>query len=159
MKCVQTTLLSSLLILTIACSAPSPDNSQIIESSDSTQIVDELIEDTKNEIVSEVAQKLPSAFLGSWTTESNLEEFSCEFGFSVSQKNNEIFLSSGTEWGGYEGKSQKVKDYYLVNFVQRSEGESWNAKILLKMVGDNLNVSFTGQESDFQKMYRCPKFN
>jgi hypothetical protein len=46
--------------------------------------------------------------------------------------------------------------YYLISFVQRSEGESWNAKILLKMVGDNLYVSFTGQEGDFQKIYRCP---
>ncbi len=107
----------------------------------------------------EQAHLLPSEFLGTWSHDANLEEFSCEYGFYISQRNNEIFLSSGTEWGGYNGKSKKVKEYYQVDFEQRSEGESWNAKILLKMAGENLYVSFSGQANDFQKMYRCSNSN
>jgi len=98
--------------------------------------------------------ELPTDFYGEWSSFENLEN--CGFGFFIIEEDGNLSLSNGTEWGGYNSKSKKIKDYYQIDFIQSSEGESWESKILLKMVGDNLFVSFSGLEDDFQKMYRCP---
>ena len=101
--------------------------------------------------------KLPKEYLGDYSWTEDLEM--CDIApFSILEtdgEDREIGLTNGTEWGGYDIKVEKKEDFYILYFELRSEGESSNAKLLLKMVGKNLFVSTSGESSDFVKVYRC----
>lgn len=164
MKTTQVTLLTVIFSFAIACNFSAPKRLENIEPVDSTQLVDEIMEE--KDIVKEETCTLPSDYFGNWTWDQELSEINCEWGFWLSKDNNRISFTSEMEVGGSNGKCRKVKDYYEVEYEGSDEMTAQDpnhipqkSKMLLKMVGKNLFVSLSGYENDFQKMYRCPNFN
>ncbi len=101
--------------------------------------------------------KLPNEYNGSWIY--SLESNNCVVGgdFSIDGTGNSISLEFGTELGGYNGKLKKYSDHYILKFVAKSEGESWNSSLLFYYSNGNL---FLDREeplnvAEAEKMFRC----
>jgi hypothetical protein len=106
---------------------------------------------------------LPTNFFGNWVRDSDYTDISCDWGFKLYQDEDyKISFLYEMETGGKNGVCKKVNDYYEVEFTyfdemtaQEENHVPTKSKILLKIVGNNLYVSFSGKEIDFFKMYRC----
>lgn len=166
MKKTQIALLSAVFLFIISCNSSAPDNLKNIEPTDSTQVVDEIMEEKDIDIVKEETCTLPPNYFGNWSGDPEINDESCEWGFWLTNKRNLISFTSEMEVGGSNGTCRKVKDYYEVEYEGSDEMTAQDpnhipekSQLLLKMVGKNLFVSFSGQENDFQKMYRCPNLN
>lgn len=166
MKKAQIALLSALFLFIIACNSSAPENLENIAPVDSTQVVDEILEEKDIDIVKEETCTLPSDYFGNWTWDQELSEINCEWGFRLSKDNNRISFTSEMEVGGSNGTCRKVKDYYEVEYEGSDEMTAQDpnyipqkSKMLLKMVGKNLFVSNCRLENDFQKLNRCPNLS
>lgn len=99
---------------------------------------------------------LPNSFFGDWLRVGS--ELPCEVApsFSIWKRDNDVGLSSGTEFGGYDIKVTKKNDYYKLDFEKRSEGEAWQSTIHLKLINDNLHIAWDGKDGEWMKYTKCP---
>ena len=96
MKTTQITLLTALFFFAIACNSSAPESSENIETADSTQVVDEVIEEKDIDIVKEEICSLSSDYFGNWTWDQELSEINCEWGFRLFKDNNFIYIRNGS---------------------------------------------------------------
>ena len=107
---------------------------------------DELSDESRN-------NGLPNEYIGNWLTKDS--EIPCEYALSIYKRENEILISKGTEFGGYDVKVSKQSDYYQLDFEMRSEGEAWMSTILLKFIDGNLYLAWGVEEPKWSKYIKC----
>lgn len=103
---------------------------------------------------------LPQEFLGNWcySPENNLaEHYTGIADFSLINIDGFLSLSFGTDMGGYDLKVKKENENYIFNYKARSEGEEWEASLMMYFLNNNLYIDWEApfNKNEATKMNKC----
>jgi len=103
---------------------------------------------------------LPQEFLGDWcySLEENLaEHYTGIADFNLINIDGLLILSFGTDMGGYDLKVKKENENYIINYKARSEGEEWDASLMIYILNNNLYIDLEApfNKDEATKMNKC----